>query len=180
MSMPPIKATPKIPVAPHPIELLDVQVTQLFFVLNTGNESDISINGHDVNLLIRQDPIESNSGSLIVAARAMYGLPIDMHGSDHLNSDSFPCSFMVELNGKFRVPLSMSITILQRFQKNGALLILSPFLREHVYSLTGRAGIKPVTIPLMQVPIFKMAEEPSDGEPDVEAVSSQSKPPSSE
>jgi preprotein translocase subunit SecB len=48
------------------------------------------------------------------------------------------------------------LEVLKNFQQNGARIALSPFLREHVYSLTSRAGIKPVILPLIQVPLFQV------------------------
>ncbi|MBR8085286.1 protein-export chaperone SecB [Burkholderia vietnamiensis] len=45
-------------------------------------------------------------------------------------------------------------------QKNAPLILL-PFLREHIYGLASRAGIREVVVPLYTLPVYKVDKQPS-------------------
>lgn len=141
---------------PHPLELVKVDVVQLTFVTNKRPTVETYIDGRNVELSVRQDPIETEGEWLQVFVRAAYGIPgIDCEPEDAPTTD---CSLIVELAGTFRKHMDLPRETLELFQNNGALIILTPYLREHVYSLSARAGIQPIIIPILQVPVFKLTD----------------------
>ena len=141
---------------PHPLELVKVDVVQLTFVTNKRPTLETYIDGRNVELSIRQDQIDTKDDWLQVFVRAAYGIPgIDCEPEEAPPTD---CSLIVELAGTFRKHKDLPRETLELFQNNGALITLTPYLREHVYSLSARAGIQPIIIPILQVPIFKLTE----------------------
>lgn len=141
---------------PHPLELVRVDVVQLTFITNKRPSMETLIDGRRVELSIRQDEIKSKSEWLEVFVRAAYGIPgIDCAPDEPPPTD---CSLIVELAGTFRKHVDLPQETLKLFQNNGALITLTPYLREHVYSLSARAGIQPIIIPILQVPMFKITE----------------------
>jgi preprotein translocase subunit SecB len=75
------------------------------------------------------------------------------------NDDVF--TLRVEMIAEFRVDEAVfPKEKVNLWADKAAFYVLFPFLREHVYSLAIRVGLKPLTIPMMTVPTFKV-ETPS-------------------
>lgn len=69
---------------------------------------------------------------------------------------SQPISFIVELGGVFSVDTDQfEEEFIHDWAEKNAPLILYPYLREQVYGLSTRVGIKPVLLPLLQLPTMK-------------------------
>src|SRR5205823_3680079 len=72
-------------------------------------------------------------------------------------SEYIPFTLVVEIIGEFHIDES-------RFPKEkidiwasiNAPFVLYPYMREHVYSLTTRAGFPAVVLPLMQIPTMRV------------------------
>ncbi|MGC0833528.1 hypothetical protein [Pantoea agglomerans] len=69
-------------------------------------------------------------------------------------------SLIVEVGGIFSIDLEQfpSEHIYDWAEKN-APLVLYPYLREQVYGLSTRVGIKPVLLPLLEVPTMKFVKK---------------------
>lgn len=73
------------------------------------------------------------------------------------DGNELPFSLRVELVGIFIVDESQfPIVHIEKWAKGNAPLILYPFLREHVYGLTSRAGFDGMLLPLLEIPTFKV------------------------
>jgi preprotein translocase subunit SecB len=60
-------------------------------------------------------------------------------------------------------PVKFTSTDVINFANNYSKFMIYPFIREHVYSLSVRAGFQPIILPSIQVPIFSrtdMVEKP--------------------
>ncbi|HUU39675.1 MAG TPA: protein-export chaperone SecB [Desulfatiglandales bacterium] len=68
-----------------------------------------------------------------------------------------PLSIRIELFAKFSVDEKrFPMKNIEDWATRNAPFILYPYLREHVYALTTRCGLKPLLLPLVEVPIFKI------------------------
>jgi len=67
-----------------------------------------------------------------------------------------PYYMRIELRGFFSVDTSkFAAEHVADWAQRGAMFVLYPFLREHAFGLSSRAGFKPLLLPLLQVPTFK-------------------------
>lgn len=70
-------------------------------------------------------------------------------------------SLRVALVAQFRVDEnSFPVARVHDWADRAAFYIIFPFLREEIFSLTTRVGMKPIFLPLLQIPTFKV-EAPS-------------------
>lgn len=70
-----------------------------------------------------------------------------------------PFIMLVELQAHFKVDESMfPVDKIDDWAKRNAPIVLYPFLRERVYALTIQAGFKPLLLPLVEVPTFKIEQ----------------------
>ncbi|MEW8292222.1 MAG: protein-export chaperone SecB [Candidatus Thiodiazotropha endolucinida] len=68
-----------------------------------------------------------------------------------------PFDLLVELLGIFSVDDSrFPLAYIEDWAKRNAPLILYPYVREHVFGLTTRAGFDSVILPLLEVPTYKI------------------------
>jgi len=75
-----------------------------------------------------------------------------------IDQDTSPFSLRVELMGIFDVDESrFPIMHIEHWAKTNAPLVLYPYLREHVYGLTTRAGFSGMLLPLFEIPTFKVS-----------------------
>ncbi|MFD1691581.1 hypothetical protein ACFSHR_08580 [Azotobacter chroococcum] len=66
-----------------------------------------------------------------------------------------PYSLIVTVVGNFKVDVErFPVEYIQDWAVKNAPIILLPFIREHAYSLSARAGFNPVLLPLVEVPNF--------------------------
>lgn len=73
-----------------------------------------------------------------------------------------PFVMFVELMARFKVDDSaFPMDKIDDWAKRNAPIIIYPYLREHVYALTLRAGFMPMLLPLVEVPTFKI-EQPQN------------------
>lgn len=69
-----------------------------------------------------------------------------------------PISFIVEVGGIFSIDTSsFPKDRIHHWAETNAPLILYPYLREQVYGLSSRVGIKQVILPLLEVPTIKFS-----------------------
>lgn len=72
-------------------------------------------------------------------------------GSSDLSSAKY--YFKVEIRGRFEnTEGSSEAEKIERWAENAAQFVMIPYLREHVYSISLRCGMKPIVIPLYQLP----------------------------
>lgn len=140
----------------HPIQLVGVDVIKLSFMANEILTPKVTIDGKSI-LLGVGGLQEDGDKSFWIFVRAAYGIPdIDLPKDAEFIT---PCSILVELAGRFKTNMDLSPEVIHSFKDNGALSVLLPYLREHVYSLSVRSGIQPIIIPVKQVPLIKITSE---------------------
>jgi preprotein translocase subunit SecB len=77
--------------------------------------------------------------------------------NDELGGEEGPFSLRVHLLGQFAVDESnFPKDKVEHWARMNAPFILFPYLREHVFALTARCGFKPVLLPLVELPTFKL------------------------
>lgn len=78
-----------------------------------------------------------------------------------------PFQLVVELHGLFEVDEEkFNVQFIEDWAEKNAPLVLYPYIREHVYTLTGRAGFPEALLPLIEIPTFR-AVAPTDAAPHV-------------
>lgn len=71
-----------------------------------------------------------------------------------------PISFVVEVGGIFKVDTStFPEDRIHHWAETNAPLIIYPYVREQVYGLSTRVGIKQVILPLLEIPSFKLVKK---------------------
>ena len=76
------------------------------------------------------------------------------------NAERSAFSIKVHILGQFKVDLSkFPRKHLNDWAQKNAPVLLIPFLREHVYGLALRAGIKDVILPLVTLPVYRLPRE---------------------
>ena len=83
-------------------------------------------------------------------------------GDDGSTEGREPSAFFIKVHilGQFKVDLARFPRkhVLDWAQKNAPVLLL-PFLREHIYGLALRAGIKDIILPLVTLPVYRLPRE---------------------
>lgn len=88
-----------------------------------------------------------------------------------------PFFLLVEVVGIFKVDDSVfPANRIYEWANSNAMYILYPYLREHVFALTSRAGFRPLLLELLEVPLFKLSKEGSDLPPDQTSSEVQAEP----
>lgn len=129
----------------HPLQLQTIKVLELTIKANPAHEDNQStqkdfsfLRGHS-DYDAEQRTINVKIGATIGenSENAAFSLKVELVGVFHLRNDEFPID-KIEKWAEFNAPL-----------------VLYPYLREHVYSLTMRAGFNGTLLPLFEVPTFK-------------------------
>lgn len=132
----------------HPIQLVDIKVLELYIksVKHVENE-DLPEEG-EFGFYHAHTALDDSDNTIAVKM----GVKID-------EEDGAPFTLKVELLGIFEVDVEkFSIDDLESWARKNAPLILYPYIREHVYSLTIRSGIEGILLPLFVVPTFKYSD----------------------
>ena len=74
----------------------------------------------------------------------------------HVEGKAYPFEFVVEIAGVFSVDVGdFAVESLDSWASGNAPVLLSPFMREQVFSLTAKCGFSPYILPLVELPYFK-------------------------
>jgi len=84
--------------------------------------------------------------------------------TDTKTETDLPFHMRVELVGFFQVDESaFPAERIYEWAKSNAIFIMYPFLREHVFALSARIGFRPLLLPLVILPTFKIQDTQSPG-----------------
>ena len=138
----------------HAIQLIGLKVQELFIVISSNYEED-----ETSHQSIDEGTFTWNIGySEYDQIKHQIALKVSIIIGD--NEKDSPFSLKVSLLGIFEVDESrFPLMHIEHWAKNNVPLVLYPYLREHVYSLTSRAGLKGVILPLFEVPTFRISKE---------------------
>ena len=106
------------------------------FTLETGRSGyDAEEKKIQVKLTVRVGADEN--------AKPPFKLEVSIHGTFQIDESRFPAKFVED------------------WAEKNAPLILYPYAREQVYSLTQRAGFSEALLPLLEIPTFRITSEPA-------------------
>lgn len=131
----------------HPIQLKALQVVELYIKVKKP-EPESSDYDKEFSFVIGRTDFEEDLGRIFVKAGLEVGLD---------ENSSSPFELRVEVVGEFLVDAARFPTNrVEEWAEFNAPMILYPYVREHAFGLTTRAGIKPILLPLLEVPTFKL------------------------
>ncbi|HUT44220.1 MAG TPA: protein-export chaperone SecB [Desulfobacterales bacterium] len=129
----------------HAIQLGSVSVIELYIRANQFPDASIKLDLDDAPLLVGHSEYDPESKSIQVSVKTEIGMEKD--------KGTTPYSMRVELVGDFIVDEDeFPIAQIDDWAVRNAPMILQPYLREHVFALTARAGFYPLILPLIEVP----------------------------
>lgn len=131
----------------HPIKLLNIQILELHLRINDLTKAFKPDEEGSRKFTFSSGFSEYNAENKIIAVGTK--VEIGMSGEQH------PFSMRVELVGEFQVNNeTFPVEKIPHWAKHNAPILLIPYLREQVYSLSLRCGLNPVLLPLVEVPAF--------------------------
>ncbi|EOV5311600.1 protein-export chaperone SecB [Klebsiella pneumoniae] len=149
----------------HPIQLKALQVLKLNIEVHDPAKA-LSDNYSlvEYSLETGRSDFDESDNTIQVMMRIRAGkLAVDSKAPAEKNElfASEPVSFLVEVGGVFEVDLeTFPRRQIHRFAERNAPLIIYPYVREQVYGLSTRVGIKHMLLPLFEVPAFTIAQTP--------------------
>jgi preprotein translocase subunit SecB len=133
---------------------MSVDVLELHIRANEAPSKRLDLDSADVVIAASNSDYNSENEQVAVRVKAEIGMEEE--------TDS-PLSLRVELSGLFRVDSSrFPIEEINGWARSNAPLVLLPYLREHVFSLTSRSGFQPMLLPLVEVPTYRMGGQAED------------------
>ncbi|MDD1956475.1 protein-export chaperone SecB [Pseudomonas sp. 8209] len=134
----------------HPIQLVDVTVEELYFKKRGSSESEKQ--ERDFSLTVSRSDYDKSE--------KMFSVKLDMEVEPDVEDKLKSFEMRLSIAGHFKVDEDAFPTDkIYNFAERNAPIILIPYIREHAYSLTVRAGVEPLIFPLVQVPSFKLVKQ---------------------
>jgi preprotein translocase subunit SecB len=133
----------------HPIQLVNLGVKELFLRSNRPPEVSVGPEPEHCSINVSSSSYDSELKRIAVSLKLESGI-----GADQTKA---PYAMKIELVGIFEVDeAGFSVEHISSWAMNNAPLIMFPYLREHAYSLSSRCGFRPLLLPLLEVPTFKL------------------------
>jgi preprotein translocase subunit SecB len=137
----------------HPIQLRTVKVLRLFISANPDCDLDGGDENEKFGFYHTHSDYNEETKSFFVKIAAIIGKEEYEDGEEPASE----FDLKVELLGVFDVDEEhFPVQHVNAFAKKNAPLIMYPYLREQVYSLTTRAGFDSAVLPLFEIPVFKL------------------------
>lgn len=131
----------------HPIQLRDILISRLSIQINDAKTAHDYEGEIELSLQVGTSKLVKEVGHIGVGILANVIPKVSESGT----APAFVVD--VELNGQFTVDLeAFKFEDLERWSKVNAPFLLLPYVREHVYSLAIRAGVKGLIFPLFVQP----------------------------
>lgn len=135
----------------HPIQTNSISVRELYIKANEFPDPSKAIEEGVASISVGHSQYDEKNKTIRVAMK----LEVE-------EEKKAPFIMKIELVGEFLVnEKEFPIKHIYDWAKRNAPLILMPYLREHAYSLTLRAGFQPVILALAEVPTFKLQAKKS-------------------
>lgn len=148
----------------HPAQLKTLQVLKLGIEVHKPElalHEDFELGEFSIeNGRSEFDP-ESSTINVRMRIRAgRYAIDEDAPSAKDEEFREQPVSFVVEVGGIFNVDIStFPQDKVHHWAETNAPLILYPYVREQVYGLSSRVGIKQIILPLLEVPTIKVVKK---------------------
>jgi preprotein translocase subunit SecB len=134
----------------HAIQLLELRVADLAIHVDLSAPKDAEVGDFTMETGRSVYDVERKQIQVKVVVRM---------GMDE--SEKAPFKLEVALHALFEVDESrFDVKHIESWADKNAPLVLYPYVREHVYALTGRAGFPQALLPLLEIPTFKVVTEP--------------------
>jgi len=133
----------------YPIQLQAIKVLELSLVVNSDSETDDLPETGDFKISHGHSEYDAEDRDIAVSMK------FEIEEDD----DNYPFHMSVRILGIFSVGDGFPIEHIEKWARGNAPLIIYPYLREHVYSLTIRAGYQGMILPLFTLPTFKLEEK---------------------
>ena len=151
----------------HPVQLTNVFVRELFIQTFKPLSADYKVDPEDIHtesLVTEYNPTEK---TVQVGMRVYIGdvhEPIDLDNNNPAAARKSPLRMLVHLIGHYVVDESQfPLDLLSTWAQQGGSMTLLPYVREHVFSLTARCGIRPVILPVWQLPTINVSAPLPEG-----------------
>lgn len=143
----------------HPIQLINLTVDELYIKVLDRQKSESEDAPRDFTLTVSRSEYDSESKVISVK--------LQMEMMPEEDGPTCPFEMRIAVAGHFQVDEDrFPIDQINNFAEKNAPIILIPYLREHSYSLTIRAGVDSMIFPLITVPVFKMSDTKISIQPD--------------
>jgi preprotein translocase subunit SecB len=133
----------------HPMQLNYLGIRELSIKSNRPPEGTIGAAAEKVTFsLSYPDNFDATKNAFSITVALEVGMEAETEE---------PYSMKIELRGFFSVDTAnFDPKNVPDWSQEGAMFVLYPFLREHAYALSSRAGFKPLLLPLLEVPTFRV------------------------
>ena len=143
----------------HPIQAITITPKELRLSTHVPPNLDLEYDESEFILEVSHSDYFADEKRIQIGARVRLGSEnpeVDGEG----NIKGIPFFLSVEIVGIFQVDDSrFPVERLIEWATTNAMYIMFPYLREHVYALTSRTGLRPLLLPLLVVPLFKISKE---------------------
>ncbi|MEN6490273.1 MAG: protein-export chaperone SecB [Smithella sp.] len=147
---------PKEQLKLHPIQLIHLGVKEIYIKSHIAPDISIEAEADKCSLSVGGSKYIEEDKRIDVALKLEFGR------KNNNDDEDAPFSLLVEIVGIFKVnDEKFQTKHIMHWARNNAPLILLPYLREHVFSITSRCGFKPILLPLLEVPTFKVGATPT-------------------
>jgi preprotein translocase subunit SecB len=153
----------------YPIQATHIGVRELYIKANEAPDDAVGLDESDYELFVGHSDYDAEEKSITIAIRIEAGRrseESETEEEDEEQKERPPFHLRVRMIGVFTVDDSLfPADRIYEWAKRNSLYIMYPYLREHVYALSSRAGFSPMLLPLVEVPLFRIAApEPSETE----------------
>jgi preprotein translocase subunit SecB len=144
----------------YPIQANFIAVRELYIKSNVPLNQRLKVAPSNFRMKTAHTAYDDERHVIEVGVQIEYGI-------ETKPEEVVPFALRVHLMGQFQVDESQfKKEKIETWARINAPFILYPYLREHVYALTARAGLDPVLLPLMELPTIKMVRSPQQQTPE--------------
>jgi hypothetical protein len=154
----------------HPIQAVHIGLRELYIRANEPPSESVGMDDSACELTTGHSDYDPEEKLIKIAIKVEAGRPktseenAERAAAAGTPEELPPFHMRIDMVGIFAVDDSVfPADRIYEWAKVNALFIMYPYLREHVFALTARAGFKPLLLPLVEVPLFRI--EPPKHEP---------------
>ena len=145
----------------HPVQLQFVAVRELFIKTYRHLPHDFILADSDVHMESVFTGYMAETKTLQINAGVHTGENRDLTEEEEkrlVRENGLSLRMRVKVVGQYSVDETrFPLDLLDEWAKKGGAMTLFPYVREQVYALTARCGIRPVILPVMQLPTIKIS-----------------------
>lgn len=146
----------------YPIQATHIGPRELYIKANLPPSDSLGIEESDYTLTVGHSAYDEENKLIKIAVRIEAGHPLKSEKTDAGDEvgpspEVSAYHLRIEIEGLFVVDDSVfPAARIYEWATTNVIFILYPYLREHVFALTARSGFKPMLLPLVEVPVFKI------------------------